>query len=160
MTTASRHPDGDEAPVDLFDERDGALALAVARAVVDTDRHGHQGRGPADPSASARDSTCALIEPVAALAWRDNQQTVQIQIRQGLPHRSDQPGGIRPLDLHADAQTVLKHQQIEFGAAMGGPEPGAFGSPGRQQLLDFLPHLRQRETRHRHNFEAASQRFR
>ena len=34
MTTASRDPDGDEAPVDLFDERDGALALQVARAVV------------------------------------------------------------------------------------------------------------------------------
>jgi HEPN domain-containing protein len=35
MTTASRYPDGDEAPVDLFDQRDGALALEVARAVVD-----------------------------------------------------------------------------------------------------------------------------
>jgi HEPN domain-containing protein len=35
MTTASRDPDGDEAPVDLFDDRDGALALKVARAVVD-----------------------------------------------------------------------------------------------------------------------------
>ncbi len=35
MTTASRYPDGDEAPVDLFDGRDGALALEVARAVVD-----------------------------------------------------------------------------------------------------------------------------
>jgi len=35
MTTASRYPDGDEAPVDLFDDRDGALALKVARAVVD-----------------------------------------------------------------------------------------------------------------------------
>jgi hypothetical protein len=58
MTTASRHPDGDEAPVDLFDARDGALALAAARAVMDTDRHGDQGRGPADPSASARVSTC------------------------------------------------------------------------------------------------------
>ena len=34
MTTASRYPDGDEAPVDLFDERDGALALEVAGAVV------------------------------------------------------------------------------------------------------------------------------
>jgi len=34
MTTASRYPDGDEAPVDLFDDRDGALALEVARAVV------------------------------------------------------------------------------------------------------------------------------
>ena len=34
MTTASRYPDGEEAPVDLFDERDGTLALAVARAVV------------------------------------------------------------------------------------------------------------------------------
>ena len=34
MTTASRDPDGDEAPVDLFDGRDGALALAVAQAVV------------------------------------------------------------------------------------------------------------------------------
>jgi len=34
MTTASRYPNGDEAPVDLFDARDGALALAVARAVV------------------------------------------------------------------------------------------------------------------------------
>lgn len=34
MTTASRDPDGDKAPVDLFDERDGALALEVARAVV------------------------------------------------------------------------------------------------------------------------------
>ena len=34
MTTASRYPDGDEAPVDLFDDRDGALALQVARAVV------------------------------------------------------------------------------------------------------------------------------
>ena len=27
MTTASRYPDGDEAPVDLFDDRDGALAF-------------------------------------------------------------------------------------------------------------------------------------
>jgi len=35
MTTASRYPDGDEAPVDLFDGRDGARALEVARAVVD-----------------------------------------------------------------------------------------------------------------------------
>jgi HEPN domain-containing protein len=34
MITASRYPDGDEAPVDLFDERDGALALEVARAVL------------------------------------------------------------------------------------------------------------------------------
>jgi len=34
MITASRYPDGDEAPVDLFDARDGALALQVARAVV------------------------------------------------------------------------------------------------------------------------------
>jgi len=34
MITASRYPDGDEAPVDLFDKRDGALALEVARAVV------------------------------------------------------------------------------------------------------------------------------
>jgi HEPN domain-containing protein len=34
MTTASRYPDGDEAPVDLFDAGDGALALEVARAVV------------------------------------------------------------------------------------------------------------------------------
>ena len=34
MTTASRYPDGDEVPVDLFDARDGALALKVARAVV------------------------------------------------------------------------------------------------------------------------------
>jgi HEPN domain-containing protein len=34
MTTASRYPDGDEAPVDLFDERDAALALEVAQALV------------------------------------------------------------------------------------------------------------------------------
>jgi HEPN domain-containing protein len=34
MTTASRYPDGEEAPSDLFDGRDAALALAVARAVV------------------------------------------------------------------------------------------------------------------------------
>lgn len=34
MTTASRYPDGDEAPVDLFDERDSGLALQVAQAVV------------------------------------------------------------------------------------------------------------------------------
>jgi HEPN domain-containing protein len=34
MTTASRYPDGDEAPVDLFDERDAGLALQVAQAVV------------------------------------------------------------------------------------------------------------------------------
>ena len=34
MTTASRYPDGDEAPVDLFDASDGALALQVAQAVV------------------------------------------------------------------------------------------------------------------------------
>jgi HEPN domain-containing protein len=34
MNTASRYPDGDEAPVDLFDDWDGALALEVARAVV------------------------------------------------------------------------------------------------------------------------------
>jgi len=34
MTTASRYPDGDEAPVDLFDQRDGELALEVAHAVV------------------------------------------------------------------------------------------------------------------------------
>ncbi len=29
MTTASRYPDGEEAPVDLFDERDGALSPAL-----------------------------------------------------------------------------------------------------------------------------------
>jgi HEPN domain-containing protein len=34
MTTASRYPDGDEAPLDLFDERDSGLALQVAQAVV------------------------------------------------------------------------------------------------------------------------------
>ena len=34
MNTASRYPDGDEAPMDLFDERDAALALQVAQAVV------------------------------------------------------------------------------------------------------------------------------
>lgn len=34
MTTASSYPDGDEAPVDLFDAGDGALALQVAQAVV------------------------------------------------------------------------------------------------------------------------------
>jgi len=34
MTTASHYPDGDEAPVDLFDERDAELALQVAQAVV------------------------------------------------------------------------------------------------------------------------------
>ena len=34
MSTASLYPDGDEAPIDLFDERDGALALQVAHAVV------------------------------------------------------------------------------------------------------------------------------
>ena len=34
MTTASRYPDGEEAPADLFEGRDAALALAVARAVV------------------------------------------------------------------------------------------------------------------------------
>jgi HEPN domain-containing protein len=32
MTTASRHLEREEAPVDLFDERDGALALQVAAA--------------------------------------------------------------------------------------------------------------------------------
>lgn len=51
MTTASRYPDGDEAPVDLFDERDGALALEVARAVVGfADRQlGGLGERPSDP---------------------------------------------------------------------------------------------------------------
>jgi len=34
MTTASRYPDGDEAPVDLFDQRDVDLAQRVAGAVV------------------------------------------------------------------------------------------------------------------------------
>ena len=34
MTTASRYPDGDEAPVDLFEERDVHLAHQVAGAVV------------------------------------------------------------------------------------------------------------------------------
>jgi HEPN domain-containing protein len=34
MTTASRYPDGDEVPVDLFDQRDGDLAQRVAGAVV------------------------------------------------------------------------------------------------------------------------------
>ena len=51
MITASRYPDGDEAPVDLFDERDGALALEVARAVVGfADRQlGGLGGRPSDP---------------------------------------------------------------------------------------------------------------
>lgn len=51
MTTASRYPDGDEAPVDLFDERDGALALEVARAVVGfADRQlGGLAERPSDP---------------------------------------------------------------------------------------------------------------
>ena len=34
MTTATRYPDGDEAPADLFDDRDCAQALAIARSVL------------------------------------------------------------------------------------------------------------------------------
>jgi HEPN domain-containing protein len=34
MTTATRYPDGDEAPVDLFDVRDCEQALAIARSVL------------------------------------------------------------------------------------------------------------------------------
>ncbi len=34
MTTATRYPDGDEAPVDLFDARDCEQALAIARSVL------------------------------------------------------------------------------------------------------------------------------
>jgi len=34
MTTASRYPDGDEAPMDLFESRDCALALETAAAVL------------------------------------------------------------------------------------------------------------------------------
>lgn len=36
MTTATRYPDADEAPADLFDERDCDLALGVARSVLET----------------------------------------------------------------------------------------------------------------------------
>ena len=36
MTTASRYPDGDEVPVDLFDGRDGALALEVSITMADS----------------------------------------------------------------------------------------------------------------------------
>ena len=36
MTTATRYPDADEAPADLFDERDCDLALGVARSVLAT----------------------------------------------------------------------------------------------------------------------------
>ncbi|MFM7085626.1 MAG: HEPN domain-containing protein [Cyanobium sp.] len=50
MTTASRYPDGDEAPVDLFDERDGALALEVARAVVDFADQQLRGLGQSESS--------------------------------------------------------------------------------------------------------------
>ena len=36
MTTATRYPDADEAPADLFDERDCDLALGVAQSVLKT----------------------------------------------------------------------------------------------------------------------------
>ena len=36
MTTATRYPDADEAPADLFDQRDWDLALGVAKSVLET----------------------------------------------------------------------------------------------------------------------------
>lgn len=36
MTTATRYPDADEAPADLFDQRDCDLALGVAKSVPET----------------------------------------------------------------------------------------------------------------------------
>ena len=36
MTTATRYPDADEAPADLFDHRDCDLALGVAKSVLET----------------------------------------------------------------------------------------------------------------------------
>ena len=69
----------------------------------------------------------APIQPVAALTWCDHKQPIEFQIRQGLAHRGAQPGCIGPLDLHADPPAPQDHQQIQFGAAMGGPEPGAVG---------------------------------
>ena len=35
-TTATRYPDADEAPADLFDQRDCDLALGVAKSVLET----------------------------------------------------------------------------------------------------------------------------
>ena len=36
MTTATRYPDADEAPADLFDQRDWDLALGVAKSVLES----------------------------------------------------------------------------------------------------------------------------
>jgi len=36
MTTATRYPDADEAPMNLFDARDCDLALGVAKSVLET----------------------------------------------------------------------------------------------------------------------------
>jgi len=36
MTTTTRYPDADEAPADLFDQRDYDLALGVAKSVLET----------------------------------------------------------------------------------------------------------------------------
>jgi len=48
MTTASRDPDGDEAPMDLFESRDCALALETAAAVL---RLVQEALNPAAPQA-------------------------------------------------------------------------------------------------------------
>ncbi|MEI8251613.1 MAG: HEPN domain-containing protein [Synechococcus sp. ELA057] len=48
MTTASRYPDGDEAPMDLFESRDCALALETAAAVL---RLVQEALNPAAPQA-------------------------------------------------------------------------------------------------------------
>jgi HEPN domain-containing protein len=48
MTTASPYPDGDEAPMDLFESRDCALALETAEAVL---RLVQEALNPAAPQA-------------------------------------------------------------------------------------------------------------
>ena len=45
----------------------------------------------------------SVIQPIAALGWGDHQQAIELQIRWRLAHGGAQPGGIGPLDLHADA---------------------------------------------------------
>jgi hypothetical protein len=136
MTTASRYPDGDEAPVDLFDERDGALALDVERVSGDNEV-GRRARGltrsnrlQSSPCWSTRNASAPPRTPLSP------QAAIQADQRAFVVHRQCQEIGIG--ELGGIQQPIVDDAWAGEKAQAVGPEP--VPGMGKQPLQQGCDH--------------------
>ena len=84
-----------------------------------------------------RDGIDLSIESIGFFPCVDDIQSVQAQIRKGVPHRWRYPRRHRPLDFHTNPLSPPDDEEVEFSSGMRRPEI-AFLRPG-PQLTNHLP---------------------